>query len=310
MVLIPVLDDWDVLAALLPRLGLALERAGRRAELLVIDDGSREARRPDLPAVGFVSGSVLRLRRNLGHQRAIAVGLCWIAAHRNRAVTVVMDGDGEDDPADVPRLLEAFAAAEGTATVFAARRRRSESWVFQLGYHAYRVVHRVLVGRPVRIGNFSVLPWDSLRRLVVAPELWNHYAAAVVRGRLPRLELPAHRARRIAGRSSMNLVSLVIHGLSAISVFADVVGVRLLLGSMGAMAVALAVTVAALLWRVPGLSFVIALAFVALHGATLAGLAAFVTLANRGGGSFLPERDALVFVDRVDTVEPREATSR
>ena len=59
--------------------------------------------------------------------------------------------------------------------------------------------------------------------------LWNHYAAAVVHARLPVEKLPLARGQRYSGRSHMNLVSLVTHGLSAISVYSDIVGVRLLL---------------------------------------------------------------------------------
>ncbi len=300
VVLIPVFEDWEVLGLLLPRLGEMLAAAGRVAELLVVDDGSTTAAVPALPAAGFSSGQVLRLRRNLGHQRAIAVGLCWIGAHRTNAVTVVLDADGEDDPADVPRLLAAFDAAGGESAVFAARMRRAESAVFQAGYHAYRWLHQILVGKPVRIGNFSVLPWDALRRLVVSPEVWNHYAAAVVRGRIPRVEIPTHRARRLAGHSSMNLVSLVTHGLSAISVYADIVGVRLLIGSMVATGLALGMAAWVISSGAPGSWPVLLLAGATFHGASLAALGAFVTLASRQHQTFLPERDAPFLIDRTE----------
>jgi hypothetical protein len=63
-------------------------------------------------------------------------------------------------------------------------------------------------------------------------ELWNHYAAAVFRSSLPFTMIPIPRGTRITGTSKMNFVALVSHGLSAISVFGDVVGVRLMIASL------------------------------------------------------------------------------
>ena len=45
----------------------------------------------------------------------------------------------------------------------------------------------------MRVGNFSVIPRDLLSRLVVVSELWNHYAAAVFKSRLPFVTLKGER---------------------------------------------------------------------------------------------------------------------
>ncbi|HEY0552540.1 MAG TPA: hypothetical protein VGF13_23270, partial [Verrucomicrobiae bacterium] len=56
-----------------------------------------------------------------------------------------------------------------------------------------------------------------------------HYAAAVFQARLPRDLVATRRGARYSGKSKMNFVSLVIHGLQALSVFIEVVAVRLLI---------------------------------------------------------------------------------
>jgi hypothetical protein len=61
------------------------------------------------------------------------------------------------------------------------------------------------------------------------PALWNHFAAAIFQARLPRDMMPTVRGQRYSGISKMNLVALVVHGLQAISVFIEVVAVRLLI---------------------------------------------------------------------------------
>jgi glycosyltransferase involved in cell wall biosynthesis len=229
LVCIPVFNDWNAAARLLALLdGVAREIAGP-VSVLLVDDGSTEAlpERLSFAPAHLRRVEVLPLRRNLGHQRAIALGLTFVYAQRPCRAVVVMDADGEDAPADVPRLLRELEAHASAKAVFAARARRSEGPVFWLGYRAFKLLHRALTGRKVEVGNFSVMPWSLLERLVGISEIWNHYAAAVYKARLPVAQVAVPRARRLAGKSQMSLVALVTHGLSAISVYGEVVGVRL-----------------------------------------------------------------------------------
>jgi polyisoprenyl-phosphate glycosyltransferase len=229
-VLIPVYNDWEALSLLLPRLDRALQTAGRTARVCVVDDGSTvstPAARPE-PYLAIEGVDVLVLRRNLGHQRAIAIGLAHLAHEGRTGAVVVMDGDGEDAPEDVPRLLASLELEGCDTVVFAERRRRSEGPLFAGFYAIYRWLHWLLTGIPVRVGNFSALPARHLQSVVVVSEVWNHYAAAIFKAKLPRTSIPTTRAQRLCGQSRMNFVSLVGHGLSALSVHAEVVGVRLL----------------------------------------------------------------------------------
>ncbi len=160
---------------------------------------------------------VLRLRRNLGHQRAIAVALAYVQQKLPGDAVVVMDADGEDRPEDIHRrsrtrsnrqILQSRSSPE--------RGRRIESFSFKLFYACYRLLHRVLTGRNIKFGNFSLLPRRHLDSIVAYPELWNHYAAAVLKARLPYIGIRADRGKRLSGKSKMSFVGLVVHGLSAL----------------------------------------------------------------------------------------------
>jgi hypothetical protein len=142
-----------------------------------------------------------------------------------------MDGDGEDSPTDIRRLIECYDSNGAKRVVFALRQRRSEGALFQVFYQIYRAIHWLLTGVSVRIGNFSLIPSSHLHRLVVVSDIWNHYAAGVVKARVPIAHVPTSRASRLTGRPKMNFTSLVVHGLSAISVFRDRLGVRLLVAA-------------------------------------------------------------------------------
>jgi glycosyltransferase involved in cell wall biosynthesis len=227
-ILIPVFNDAASARMLLDRLAVEAARLPCRLAVLFVDDGSSadEAAALPGPTAALPLVDVLRLRRNLGHQRAIAIGLAALAAGPRPDFVVVMDGDGEDDPATIAPLLEAAAGGDGHTAVFAARLKRQEGPAFVVGYRMFRLLHLLLVGADVRMGNFSVLPVAVLDRVVGISEIWNHYAAGVVHARIPFRLVPTPRGRRLAGRSKMNLPALVLHGIGALSVWSDVIVAR------------------------------------------------------------------------------------
>jgi polyisoprenyl-phosphate glycosyltransferase len=231
----PVFDDWEAAAVLCTMIDTELFKANDlQVSILMIDDGSTRPAEPafsSFRAKSLETVSVLRLRRNLGHQRAIAIALAYIEANLPCEVVVVMDGDGEDRPEDILRLLESVGSSLGPTTVFAERGRRVETLKFKFFYACYRALHRLLTGRGIRIGNFSALPREHLRSIVTYPELWNHYAATVVNSRLHYTTIRTDRGQRLFGKSRMNFVTLVVHGLSALFAYHEVVSTRFLLGS-------------------------------------------------------------------------------
>lgn len=322
-IVLPVYNDWAAAARLLPLIDQSLGSLNRRARVLLVDDGSTseasDGRRQPFRGQAFHnmdSVSILHLRRNLGHQRAIAIGLVyvyqtWVQQEPGISALIVMDGDGEDRPQDFPALLAAYDAAGGSKIVFAARVKRLEGWWFRFSYQGYRTLHHALTGVSVRVGNFSVMPPEALGRLVVVSEIWNHYAAAVLRSRIPFTEVPIPRGPRLEGASRMDFVALLVHGLSAISVFSDVVGARLLaLTAFLVGLVAVSIGAAAGLRLFTGLDipvwagYATGILLVVLIQALIVSLAlVFIIVAGRAAPSFLPIRDAPLFIDRVEYLD-------
>lgn len=294
---------------LVDSLDTVLTSAGIRADILIVDDGSTMPRPVAFGQQSFAAirkVAVLRLRRNLGHQRAIAIGLTWLYANTAHETFIVMDGDGEYDPADVPKLLDAFRSAGGRQIVFAERRRRAESFRFRVGYTTYRWLHVLLTGRQVRVGNFSVLPRRAVDALVVVSELWSHYAAAVLKARLPYSTVPTARARRLAGTPSMNMTALVVHGLSAMSVYSDTIGIRLIAGAGVLAMLAAAVGMATFWGLLPPATFWSRAAGVVvpvgLNTVALALIFSITVLLARQNFGFIPQRDYHWFVSDVTEV--------
>jgi len=233
-VVLPVFNDWTSCIQLLAELD---ELAGKMSELsfelIIVDDGSTEEFSPQVfenHALRHTAAiRVLELECNMGHQRAIAIGL-YEAAKGDYSLVAIMDCDGEDRPEDLQRLLEHHQAAN-VPIVVAARSKRSEGFVFEVFYALYRTLFKVLTGETIRFGNFSVLSPGAVRRLIHMPELWNNFPAATLKSRLELDSLPARRGLRFSGSSRMGISGLITHGLSAISVASERIFARVMIFS-------------------------------------------------------------------------------
>jgi glycosyltransferase involved in cell wall biosynthesis len=310
---IPIYNDWHSARLLLAALDAVLARAEPqvRGVVYLVDDGSKDT----CPLEDFAGPyqaletvTRVRLKINLGHQRAIACGLVNLVLAESPAETViVMDGDGEDRPEDVPRLLKAFAEAGGRDVVFAQRGKRQENVGFKLGYIIYKTLFTALTGTPIRFGNFSVLHREHAEVLVLAPELWLNYPATIKKRRLPFRTVLTDRGKRLAGDSRMNINSLITHGLSAMAVNNEVIGTRLLLALTGVISLfgaALAAVVGIRLFvpsiAVPGWASYTTglLAVLILNSLTLGLSFVFSVLGNRTSATFLPQKDALPLIGK------------
>lgn len=311
LILIPVYDDWEAAALLLECLDDSLQRDG--VKVLFVDDASRTRARRLTSSFKHISEvCVLELKRNVGHQRAIVLGLAYVAENINCEAVVVMDADGEDMPCDVPKLIEKCACEQYRKMVFARRVKRSEGWKFKLFYKSYRGLYRLCTGHSIMVGNFSIVPLPIVRRLVAVSEVWNHYAVGALKARVPTIELPTVRGERLAGESGMSFVSLVTHGLSAVSVYSETVSVRLLIAALFLILLAAAGIMAALTIRfttdlaIPGWTSEVVgiLTIILMQSMGFALLFVFIVLNGRSGNNFLPIRDYPYFIERVSNLYP------
>jgi len=124
-VVVPVLDEEESLPALRDALVGALDRVGRSWEVIFVDDGSRDAT-PELLARFAAEDprvKVVRFRRNFGQTAAMAAGF----DHASGAVVVPMDGDLQNDPEDIGRMLARLD--EGCDLVAGWRRERKDAYL-------------------------------------------------------------------------------------------------------------------------------------------------------------------------------------
>jgi polyisoprenyl-phosphate glycosyltransferase len=304
---IPVLDDWASFAALITEIDIQLRPSDIMVDIFAVDDGSltpfsiENLKLPSGSCIGRIE--IIRLALNLGHQRAIAVGLCAISNCESFDAVIVMDSDGEDRPSDIPALLAA-SRERPDRIVLAARAKRSETLSFKFWYRIYKTLFFLLTGQAISFGNFSLMPAPAIRRLVYMPELWNNLAASIIRSRLPYTTIPTERGVRFEGQSRMKLSSLIIHGLSALSVQTDVIFIRMLLagffialpaglGILAVIGIRLGTDLAVPGWATTAVG---ALLIILLQSLAVLVFVSLAMLAGRSARPMIPICDSQVFI--------------
>lgn len=144
-VVIPIYNERDNIRALHSALTHSLRRCGRTYEILLVDDGSDDGGREVLRELAGVDPHlrIVLLSRNYGQTTAMAAGF----DRARGSVIITMDGDLQNDPADIPRLLERLE--EGYDIVCGWRRNRQD-----------RVSTRLL---PSRLANMMIRSVTGVR---------------------------------------------------------------------------------------------------------------------------------------------------
>lgn len=203
-IVIPVLNEAENLPILAERLTDALEKLGRTYEIIIIDDGSRDASFTILTDLARTNPHlrVVRLRRNFGQTAAFSAGF-----DRARGeVVVTLDADLQNDPADIGMLLERIDAGYDVVSGWRAHRqdpflnRRLPSIIANWIISRVTGVHLHDFGCSLKAYRTEVLSeirlYGELHRFIPAIASWQGVAVT---------ELPVHHAPRQFGKSKYGI---------------------------------------------------------------------------------------------------------
>jgi glycosyltransferase involved in cell wall biosynthesis len=308
-VVTPVHNDWASFTRLIEALDRELRGSCGELVVFAVDDGSAE--KPpviDGPFVVLKRVEVLRLAINLGHQRAIATGLAHVAAH-NFDCVIIMDCDGEDRPEDA-RALTARHSHDPAKVIVAERAKRSECMQFRVFYTLYKIAFISLTGVRIAHGNFCLIPAARLSAILHSSNTWNNLAASIVKSRVPYTGIPTVRGSRYHGTSGMNFTSLLLHGLSAVSVYLDIVATRVLIACTMMLTFLIAMLAFIIMIRlftdlaIPGwatMSFGL-ISVIIIQLLMLSSSVLFTLLNSRGQSSVIPIVEATRYIQEIKIV--------
>jgi dolichol-phosphate mannosyltransferase len=216
-VVLPVYNEAENLPVLYERLTTTLEALESSYEIVLVDDGSRDASRVVLRQLAAQDTRVVvvELARNFGHQVAISAGLDYT----HGAGVIVMDSDLQDPPEVLPQFIERWRA--GVDVVYAIRTQRKESWLKRAAYAAfYRLLQRVAaIEIPLDAGDFCIMDRRVVELLRAMPER-NRFVRGIRSWVGLRQEgLAYERHARAAGRPKYTLRRLVFLALDGLISF-------------------------------------------------------------------------------------------
>jgi len=144
-IIIPVYNEVEALPELHRMLKDVLDRLEKSAEIVFIDDGSKDGSGAALDELAHSDTRVqaLHLRRNYGQTAAIMAGF----QHCTGDVIIPMDGDGQNDPGDIPRLLDKLS--EGYDVVSGWRTDRNDRFSRRMPSAAANRLISSLLGVPL-----------------------------------------------------------------------------------------------------------------------------------------------------------------
>jgi dolichol-phosphate mannosyltransferase len=185
-VVVPVHDEVGNAANLAREIASVLD--GRSYEMIFVDDASRDDTRPELAALKaeLPALRIVGHRKNSGQSRGVRTGVLAARA----AIVGTLDGDGQNDPADLPRLYAKLTRADAPANlgmVAGKRTKRQDSWSKRVASQVANNIRKAALkdgaddsGSGVKVFKreaFLLLPYfDHMHRFMAALMLREGYA--------------------------------------------------------------------------------------------------------------------------------------
>jgi len=218
-VVAPMMNEEETVAPFLARVRAALE--GVTFEVILVDDGSKDGTVAAMEAAAAEDARVkiVSLSRNFGHQPALTAGL----EHASGDAVVMLDGDLQDPPELIPKMLERWR--EDVDVVYAVRQQRLGETAFKrvTARGFYKIFRRLTrMDLAVESGDFRLMDRRALRALLAMPERNRFLRGMTVWIGFTQTAVPFVREERQAGVTKYPLRKMLRFSFDAITSFSSV----------------------------------------------------------------------------------------
>jgi polyisoprenyl-phosphate glycosyltransferase len=221
-VVVPCFNEEACLTALHKRLSIAARTAvGEDYEIVLVNDGSRDASWPLMQKMAGTDPHVLavNLSRNHGHQLALTAGLDLC---RGQSILII-DADLQDPPELLPEMMKVMRE-QGADVVYGVRRSRSGETAFKraTAHGFYRLLSRATeVDIPLDAGDFRLMSRRALDALLAMPEQARFIRGMVAWIGFRQVPVVYDRQERFAGETKYPLRKMMRFALDALTGFSS-----------------------------------------------------------------------------------------
>jgi glycosyltransferase involved in cell wall biosynthesis len=203
-IVVPIKDERDNIRPLHGLIRQNIDPLGLRYELVLVDDGSIDGSYAEMEQIAAVDPRVrvVRLRRNFGQSAAMQAGIDYASGN----VIATMDGDLQNDPADIPMLLERLA--EGYDAVLGERAKRQDGFLIRKipSYCGNWLIRKVTGVNIMDMGcTLRVLRRDLAECLTLYGEMHRFVPVLAQQAGARMLQVPVRHHARRAGKTKYNL---------------------------------------------------------------------------------------------------------
>jgi glycosyltransferase involved in cell wall biosynthesis len=203
-IVVPIKDERDNIKPLHGLVRQSIDPLSLRYEVVLVDDGSIDGSYAEMEQLAAVDPRVrvVRLRRNFGQSAAMQAGIDYASGN----VIATMDGDLQNDPADIPMLLERLA--EGYDAVLGERAKRQDGFLIRKipSYCGNWLIRKVTGVNIMDMGcTLRVLRRDLAECLTLYGEMHRFIPVLAEQAGARMLQVPVRHHARRAGKTKYNL---------------------------------------------------------------------------------------------------------
>ena len=225
-IIVPTFNDSRSLNKLLFILDKKVNKKNAIFRVVIVNDCSSEKITLERKKFYNIKNiKILNLKKNVGSQKAIYIGLKYIKKYKYKSVISILDSDGEDNPYKLKKLIQ-LAAKENKVIFVANRSKRLENIFLRILNKIRLLITFILTGKNINFGNFSAFSSENLKNVFSNTNLWLAYSGGILKNCKKVKLINIEKKKRYYGTSKVNLKFLIDHSIKIICVFRTEILIR------------------------------------------------------------------------------------
>ena len=217
-ILIPTFNDWQSLNKLISKINNNTRVIAKNVSIYVVNDGSTKKQELKVKKLKKIKKiKIINLKKNLGSQISISLGLNLLKKMKVNSDIIVMDSDGEDNPNKIPLMLSLLKDNQDKIIV-ASRAQRKETFFLKFLNILRLVLTFLLTGKYMNYGNFSAFKSNKLKNFSEKKDLLLAYCAGITKN-MNILKTPINKEYRYFEKSKVNFTFLFFYSLRILSIY-------------------------------------------------------------------------------------------